>query len=222
MLNLPKSTAHRLCTVMERQGYLQKMMDGKRYMPGEKLRKLAIGVLAHSELRAQQHAILKSLSRDIGETCNLSYPDGSEMMYADRVETQWPLRLQLTIGTHVPLYCTASGKMYLSSLPRKKREKVAGQLELVSHTPNTITNLSDLLVDLEQINKHAVSVDREEYVEGMIAIAVPIADEGRRLYATVSFHAPVARMKLDAAMEHVPRLCKAARELASLVEEGGS
>jgi len=107
LLGLPKSTTHRLCNVLERNGFLHKNLDGKRYIPGSRLQQLAVGILGHSQLRAQRHAILTELSRDIGETCNLSYPDGAEMVYADRVETQWPLRLQLPIGTRVPLHCSA-------------------------------------------------------------------------------------------------------------------
>ena len=103
---------------LEAQGYLLKKINGKSYMPGNRLYDMAVGVLAHSRFRAERHAILQSLSEDIGETCNIAYPDGIQMAYSDRVETQWPLRLvQIPVGTRVPLHCTASGKLYLSTLP---------------------------------------------------------------------------------------------------------
>ena len=218
-LELPKSTAHRLCAVLETQGYLQKKMDGKRFMPGPKLRTLAVGVLSHSQFRAQRHAILMSLSHDVGETCNLSYPDGSEMVYVDRVETQWPLRMQLTVGTRVPLHCTASGKMFLSSLSKSRRTSMAHQLELTSRTSNSMTDPEQLLGDLEKIRKLNYSTDNEEYVDGMIAVAVPVKDTKGRLYATVSFHAPAVRMRLAVATKYVPRLHQAAQELSGLIEE---
>ncbi|MEM7562479.1 MAG: IclR family transcriptional regulator [Pseudomonadota bacterium] len=218
MLSLPKSTAHRLCSMLEAEGYLQKRLDGKRYMPGPKLQTLAIGVLTHSQFRAQRHAILMSLSQEIGETCNLSYPDGSQMVYADRVETQWPLRLQLTVGTRVPLHCTASGKMYLSSLPKAKRANMASHLELTSHTSNSITDSEQLLENLEKIRRQDFSTDNEEFVDGMIAVAVPIRDKRGRVFSTISFHAPVVRMRLVVAEQYVPRMHSAAQELSRLVE----
>ncbi len=111
VLKLPRSSTHRICASLEQQGYLQRCIDGKRFIPGPKLRGMVSGLLAHSTYRVEQHAILSSLSSEIGETCNLAHPDGVHMIYSDRVETQWPLRLQFPVGSRVPLYCTASGKM---------------------------------------------------------------------------------------------------------------
>ena len=47
-LDLPKATAHRLCAELEARGYLLKKINGKSYMPGNHLHKMAIGVLTHS------------------------------------------------------------------------------------------------------------------------------------------------------------------------------
>jgi len=216
-LHLPKATAHRICAALEEQGYLQRL-DGKRFMPGVRLQDLAVGVLSHSRYRAQRHAILMALSQDIGETCNVSYPDGSVMVYADRVETQWPLRLQFPVGTRVPLHCTAAGKLYLSSLPRAKRRSLAATLNLTAETTHSITDPHKLTDALDEVRKSQVGVDNEEFVDGMIALAVPIRDRRGRFYSTVSFHAPVVRMKLTMAKEHIPRLQQAAIELSRLIE----
>ncbi|MFV2032303.1 MAG: helix-turn-helix domain-containing protein [Gammaproteobacteria bacterium] len=72
VLNLPKATAHRLCAALESRGYLLKKINGRSYMPGKKLHDMAVGVLAHSQFRTERHAILQSLSEDIGETCNIA------------------------------------------------------------------------------------------------------------------------------------------------------
>ena len=219
ILNMPKSSGHRLCGDLEKQGFLQKHIDGKRYMPGPRLQHLAVNVLSHSQLRAERRAILSALSHDIGETCNLSYPDGLEMVYADRVETKWPLRLQLGIGTRVPLYCTSAGKMYLSSLRKKKRHSLIHYMELKPHTPLTIINKEQLLEDLKQIRRQNFSVDTGEYIEGMIAIAAPIRDKNEKVCSTISFQGPLSRMSLDRAKSYAPRLHEAADQLAELVDE---
>ncbi len=218
-LNLPKATAHRICNQLEQQGYLQKRLDGKRYMPGPRLQTLAVGVLSHSRHRAQRHAILMSLSRDIGETCNIAYPDGSQMVYSDRVETQWPLRLQFPVGTRVPLHCTASGKLYLSSLSRQMRTGITANLDLSAETINTISQPERLLQELEMVRETEVGVDNEEFVDGMIALAVPIKDSQGRFYSAAAFHAPVVRMALESARAYIPRLQQAAHELSLLINE---
>jgi len=61
-LALPRSTAHRLCSMMEEYGFLQRHADGKRFLPGPKMRKLAVGVLGHAGHRAEQQAILTSFA----------------------------------------------------------------------------------------------------------------------------------------------------------------
>lgn len=86
-------------------------------MPGRKLRQISLGVISKENFRTHKHAILKQLSDEVGEACNINIPDGSQMIYLDRVETHCPLRMQFMIGTKVPLHCTASGRLFLSQLP---------------------------------------------------------------------------------------------------------
>ena len=218
-LNLPKATAHRLCAALESQGYLLKKLNGKSYMPGDRLYKMAVGVLTHSRFRALRHAILKSLSEEIGETCNIAYPDGMQMTYSDRVETQWVLRLQIPIGSSVPLYCTGSGKLYLSSLPNAKLESIVNKLDLTSMTKNTITDKARLIKEVTSIRANQLSIDNEELFDGIIAVAVPITDSQGRFYSSLAFQAPVFRLTLEDAQQYIPHLRKAAKELSILADE---
>jgi len=109
--------------------------------------------------------------------------------------------------------------MYLSSLSKAKRQSLVSHLPIKIHTPNAVTDHDLLMRNLADIRKQNVSVDREEYVEGMIAVAVPIRDRNGTLYSTVSFHAPVARMDLTTALQYAPRLHQAAKDLGQLIEE---
>lgn len=218
-LKLPKATIHRLCAMLEHEGFLFRELNGKRFLPGSRLHRIAMGVLANERFRAQRHAILLTLSQEIGETCNISIPEGSRMIYFDRVETHWPLRFQLPIGTRVPLHCTASGKLYLSTLPEEQRRIILSNSTLERHTPKTVTDAKELNMGLELIAEEQLGTDDEEFIKGMVAVAVPIFDVSGRLFATLSFHAPSSRMNLDEAKEHVPRLRNAALELSILIEK---
>jgi len=106
-LNLPKATIHRLCAKLEDEKILQREIYGKRFRPGSRLRQIALGVISNENFSTHRHAILRQLSEEVGETCNITIPDGSQMRYLDRVETHWPLRMEFMIGTKVPhaLYC---------------------------------------------------------------------------------------------------------------------
>ena len=142
------------------------------------------------------------------------------MAYSDRVETQWPLRLvQIPVGTRVPLHCTASGKLYLSTLPKNKRISIIAKLNLKSNTQNTITDKDALLKEVETIRKNQLSIDNEELYDGIIAIAAPITDKQGRFYSSIAFQAPIFRLTLEDARQHIPRLRQAAQDLSVLADE---
>ncbi len=212
---LPKATVHRICTLLRSQGYLRTDIGGKGLVPGPRLMGLSDAVRANQAQFALRHAVLESVARRIGETCNISVPDGLAMIYWDRVETEWPLKVQLPVGSRVPLYCTASGKLFLASLPPARRRPLLARLDLEPRTPNTISDEGALEAALDGIARTQMGTDNEEFIEGMIAIAVPIADAGGRVFATLSFHAPVVRMSLDEAIPQADVLREAARDLSS-------
>ena len=219
-IGLPKPTIHRLFATLEAEGFLQRELDGRSYTAGRRLRKLSTNVLSSLRVRTARLTVLNALAEEIGETCNIAVPDRDAMIYLDRVETKWPLRIQLPIGTHVPFYCTASGKMYLSTLVNSHLERYLRAAKLQQKTPNTICDRSRLRDEIAQTRQRGYSQDAEEFMDGMIALAVPINDDQGRLVSTLSFHAPTMRLTLDQAIAHLPRMHKAATELARLVLEG--
>lgn len=219
---LPKATVHRLCTLLERQGYLQKDVLGRGLMTGPKLDRFVLGVLGGHRHRVLTHAILENLVSQVRETCNLNVPDGAAMLYVDRVEAQWPLRMQLPVGTRVPLHCTASGKLYLAMLPEGDRERLLKGLKLERHTANTRTDPEALEKELKKIRADQVGVDNEEFLEGMVAVAVPITDAHGRVCATLAMHGPTMRISLVAANVHVPTLRRAAADISEILQSGSA
>ena len=222
-LGLPKPTIHRLCKRLEREGFLEKDLDGRRYLPGRRLRAVARDVLGFNRFLQARQSVLRRLSERVGETCNITLPDEGGMVYLERIESRWPLRVQLPVGSVVPFHCTASGKLYLASLPPARRESLVRTLDLAAHAPNTMTEPEELLAALEAIGQTEIGTDNEEFVEGMVAVAVPIRDHGGRLVAMLAMHAPTQRMSLDDALAAEESLREAASALTGLmpVEESG-
>jgi DNA-binding IclR family transcriptional regulator len=221
LLGQPKATVYRLCGILEREGVLVRQMGGSRYVAGPRLTELARSVFSSREERVQRHAVLKRLSMEIGETCNITVNDGAEMIYVDRVEAEWPLRTQFPIGSRVPLHCTASGKLFLASLPPRRCRQVLDSLLLDRRTPNTRTDIVALEADLKRIREIQLGTDEEEFIEGMAAVAVPIVDDQGRLCATLAVHAPVVRLSFEAMQKHVPRLRQAAADLGGQDKASG-
>ncbi len=153
------------------------------------------------------------VARQVGETVNFVVPEDSGMSYVDRVETDWMFRIQLPIGTHVPFHCTASGKCFLASLAPKARRVLVMSLKLDALTPATKTDPTALLNELDRIAKQGYSLDDEEFLEGLIAIAVPVTDTTGRFAAALAFHGPIQRMSVADAIARRDVLQDAAERL---------
>ena len=212
---LPKPTVYRMLATLEAAGLVTREPDGRRITAGPRLMRFALDVQLSAAVRAPRHAILKRLADELGETVNLTMLDGSEVVYLDRVETAWPLRMTLTPGSHVPLHCTASGKLLLALLPAARRRRLVSELPLTRFTAQTITDARKLEAELSAIRRTGRATDNEEYLAGLVCVAVPVAAADGRTVACVAVHAPVARMRLDRALAHVPALQRAADALGA-------
>jgi IclR family transcriptional regulator, acetate operon repressor len=216
-LNLPKGTAHRLCMQLLEGGYLARDIDERSFGIGPGLRTLALDALNHGTLRGQRHEVLTALVSQVGETCNLTTLDGATVLYLDRVEAPWPWRLSLDVGTHVPMHCTASGKLFLALMPAPQRDAILSQLELTKLTANTLTSLQALRAEFKIIMSHDYAVDREEFIIGLSALAVPVRNAAGQIRATVAVHGPTARLPVEEAIKRLPALQDAARRMAKLL-----
>jgi IclR family acetate operon transcriptional repressor len=216
LTGLPKPTVHRLFQLAEAEGFLQRDIDGRSYGPGPRLRTMAVNTMSSQRIRTARLAILKAVADEIGETCNLAIPDREGMTYLDRVETHWPLRIQLPIGTQVPFHCTASGKMYLSTLRPAILNGVLSARPLEKQTDKTISSAEALREELVKTRGRGYSTDDEEFMIGMTAVAVTVHDTQKRLLATLSIHAPVQRYSVAELVDCLPVLQHAAQNLSNI------
>jgi DNA-binding IclR family transcriptional regulator len=215
-LDIPKPSIHRLLAQLEGDGYLQTNMRGL-IVPGARTHDIALGVLYTGRFKAPRQAILQRLTAELGETCGIAIPNGTEMIYYDRVQTDRPLQVHLPIGSHTPIWCTASGKLYLSSLAKERRQRIIHNLPLRQYARNTLTDPLALEADLLNIRASQVGTDNEEFVDGLAAFAVPVKDRDGRLFACLFAHAPLIRKSLDELLTYTPLLRQAAVELGQLI-----
>jgi DNA-binding IclR family transcriptional regulator len=210
---LPAPTTFRILGLLESAGLIQREPTGKTYGIGHRLARLGLDVMSNNDPRGQRRAILRRVVDEIGETCNLAMLNGDEIVYIDRVETDWSLKAELKPGSRVPLHCTSSGKLFLSQMPKAKRRRMLESLSLKRYTDNTVTDINLLEAQLD---------NNEELQAGVIGLAVPVTDADGRMIATVALQAPVARLPLARAMDCVPRLLVAARDMAVTFDNGST
>ena len=214
-LGLPKPTVHRIAQQLEEVGMLQRAPNSKKFTGGPRLASIAQSALAHGVMGADRHAILQGLSEDIQETCNCTILDGHQLKYFDRVEANWPMRIHLPVGSKVPLHATAGGKMFLAMMPLQQRNTLLDTLTLTQNTAITITDRNTLEEELMKIRQLGFSTDHGEFVDGLIAVAVPVFDDQQRICFAIAVHAPSMRRTIEELKDFLPALHQAADALST-------
>ncbi len=215
-MNLPKPSVNRILSKLEEEGFLQREPVKKRYLPGPRSSKFVLSIMSNDALGAPRHAILQALSDEIGETCNCTMLDGDRTVYFDRVEANWPIRIQLPIGSRLPLHCSASGKLFLAYMKPRLRQRLVFAAPLKRNTNRSITDPELLLTELKKIKSDGVGVDNEELMDGMVAIAVPVFNTSNEICFTLAVHAPKVRKSLNELRQYLPSLRSAAASMASI------
>lgn len=146
----PKPSVHRMLGQLETGSLLAREPGGRRYTPAPRLLRLAESTLSAGTQHGVRHAVLRQLVADIGESCNLTALSGAEVIYLDRVQSAFPLRMELRPGTRVPIHCSASGKLFLAHLSPARRAAILDGLPLSRHTATTLTDRAALEAELER------------------------------------------------------------------------
>lgn len=216
---VPKSSLMRLLDDLEHHHYVVRMPGKGAYVAGPKAYQLALGTLQSPEILKACRSILTRLVAVTGETCNLNALIGDSVKYLVRVESPGSLRLQLClpVGTHVPLHCTASGKLFLALTPQPALRSMLKRLDLTRMTSKTLTDRDSLEAMLPTIRARRVGIDDEEFVVGMVAVAVPVTDKNGSMQAALACHAPTANASLRYLQEQVPHMTDAASELSDVL-----
>ncbi len=214
--SIPKPTLHRMLQQLERAGLLERSGDSRQYGTGVRLRKLAENLLLNDTFHGARHGVLRSLVNEVGESCNLTALSGSEVMYLDRVETPAPLRFYLHSGSRVPVHCSASGKLFLAGMPPAQRQRLLAHAPLEVFTPKTETNLDALEEEIKQVKRQGFAMDNEEFLPGLLCVAVLVPSTSGRSNLCVAVQAPIMRLTPSKALGLLPALHRAADALSQI------
>jgi DNA-binding IclR family transcriptional regulator len=215
-MGLPKPTLHRMLQQLESAGLLQREGDGRHYGMGTRLRRLAENLLMNDSLHGARHTVLRHLVEEIGESCNLTALSGSEVVYLDRVETAAPLRFYLHPGSRVPVHCSASGKVFLAQMNPAQRQRLLANSPLEAYTPRTLTALPQIEEEIARVQKDGHAFDNEEFLPGLLCIAVLVPNPLGPSNLCIAVQAPVMRLDMAKARKLLPAVQRAALALSRI------
>ncbi|HIX65772.1 MAG TPA: IclR family transcriptional regulator [Candidatus Anaerotruncus excrementipullorum] len=193
MVGLHKSTAAGIVNTLKAEQFLEQNEHTGKLRLGIELFRLSAGV--HLELQDLCRPYMEQLLRATGETVCLAMPDSSALVCVEKLESPHSMRICTSIGQRLPMHCTASGKAVLAYLePWEADRLLAGEEELTRYTYNTIVNRDRLQERLKKVREVGYACDLEEWEYGLVCVAVPLFNLGRRPLGALSVSGPSIRM----------------------------
>jgi IclR family transcriptional regulator, pca regulon regulatory protein len=221
-LGLTRSTTHRYVATLASLGFLEQDDSTRKYRLGPRVLDLGFSMLGSLELREIAAPHLRRLTDATGHTSNLAIRDDTDVILIDRVRGRpgryHHLEFTLHVGSRLPAYCSATGKVLLAYLPRPDLEPLLERIELVQRGPRTLTGKRALLLELERVRRTGVAVNDEELDSALRSIAAPVRARSGEVIAAVNVAipwSPVAMSELTARL--APTLQATANEISARV-----
>jgi IclR family transcriptional regulator, pca regulon regulatory protein len=210
-----KSAAQRFTHTLERLGYMRKDPVTKRYSLTPKVLELGLRYVHADALIEHANPYLLDLNIKCGETVNLSEPDGPDMVYVARFTGHKSIAVHMPLGRRLPMYCTASGRSYLSARPDREVAAIIAQSTLIAYTPTTIVDPSQILAMVQKGRQDGYSYADQEYYRGDINVAAPVLGVDGWAIAAINISVPVSRWSVEEARrELAPHVIETARAIS--------
>lgn len=190
-LGMNISTAHHLVSTLCNEGVLMKD-DRKKYRLGWRLLEWNNHVMFQQDMYDKAMPLVKDLIHRFRGTVHIAMFDKGAVVFVLRVSSQECIPVETYIGSRKPAYATSSGKVLLSHNAVYLKETL--DRGLLSEAPNTITDITRLEKELQEIRVNGYSISNNENSDGMYGIAAPIFSYSEEIIASVNLVAPVPYM----------------------------
>jgi IclR family transcriptional regulator, KDG regulon repressor len=185
LMNSNKATIYRFITTLEEQGYIYKNQN-EQYQLTLKLYSLGKKEIERYNLLEVAKPFLLKLVNKVNETVVISSFTNDAVYFLDKIEWNSALRIVVEPGDSAPLYCVASGKLYLSHFSDEQLDDYFNRQPLSPFTSNTITSIDKLKAEIAKIRSCNFAIDNEEWEEYLRGMAFPIYDYSNKMVAALS------------------------------------
>lgn len=188
-----KSTTQRIVNTLKYLKYINQDPITLEYFPSIKLYELGNSVINTISIKNIARPYLLQLYNELNETINLGIVNDKNVVYLDKFVSKSPLKAEQELGIEFPIYCSALGK----AIAAFSNKKFSFKGEYIQYTENTIISDEELYKELSKIREQGYALDNEEYVNGLICIAVPILNSTGNPVAAISVSIPTIRFETD-------------------------
>lgn len=209
-IGMAPSTAHRLLTTLEQNGFVEILPQSGEWVVGVEAFRTGTAFLRRTKIANLGRQVMRDLMEACGETVNLGIADGDDIVFIAQVETHETIRAFFRPGTRSSLHASGIGKALMAQMPDGRVRRLLQRRGLPSFTPKTITSSKALYDELKRIRGRGWAVDDEERTLGMRCVAAPIFNEYGEAIAGLSISGPAVRLPETRIGELGPQVARAA------------
>lgn len=207
-----RADSHRSLATLRKLGFVERNADN-RFQLTFRVLEIGMKVADRFEIRHEARKFMQELSTAFKEKVNLGFWDGKEILHLDKIDSTEVLRIDTSLWSKIPAYCTALSKATLSNLTKEEINDYLAHTRLVPHGPNTIVSKKKFREELATTLKRGYSVDNEELAHGLRCVAAPVFDyTGRARYA-LSISCPTFQLSMDDVERVHPKVRDVCRQL---------
>ena len=181
---IPAATARRCLLTLEELGYVTR--NGRAFLLRPKVLQLGAAYLESMNIEQITKTHLEELARNTSDSAALCVLDGTETVYVARASVRTLLRLEAHVGSRFPAHATSTGRVLLAGLSEERLQGYFDNARLEALTDRTVTDAAQLRRLIEECRRNGYAVVEDELAYGVVALAVPVLDQGGRVVAALN------------------------------------
>ena len=186
---------------------LENQPDGK-FVFGTRFYMLGNMTGKRSALIQTAHPFLQMINEKTKLSAFLGLRSDLHAILIDKVDSAYGIKVSSEIGMRMPALAGAGIKAMLSQLSDEEIDEILARTELKKYTPNSIVNKAAYKNEILEVRKRGIAYDKEEYIEGMVAFAMPIEANRRDLQVAI-WAVGLTRQVPDSSIPELTELLKA-------------
>jgi DNA-binding IclR family transcriptional regulator len=206
LAGMSKSSAQRTVHTLERLGYIDKHPQTRRFRLTPKVMEIGYNYLAADALIPIASPYLSQLANASGETANLTEPVGLDMVYVAQLMTAKHMPVLTPVGMRIPMYCTSSGRAWLSTLPDDQARAMLEASARPARTPATLTDVDQIMQRVVACRSVGYACNEEELFLGDMGIGAPIVNSRGEAVGAVHVSPPASRWTMEEAQKKLAPL----------------
>ena len=209
-LDLNKSSVFNTVHTLSDLNVLENQPDGK-FVLGTRFYVLGNMAGKGSALIQIAHPYLQTINEKTKLSAFLGFRSNCQTILIDKADSAFGVKVSSEIGMQMPSLAGAGIKAMLSQLSNEEIDEILARTELKRYTPYSITDKAAYRKEILEVRKQGIAYDKEEYIEGMVAFAVPVKANGKDLQAAI-WAVGLTRQVSDSSIPELTALLKGISE----------